>query len=429
MNDLTPSHSDDHGAPLRPLGQQSLPPPGDDLPPGQTPPSETPSVLRPQFMGTGGEYFGIWIINILLLVVTLGLYFPWARVRRLKFFAGNTDVGGHRLEFTGVAKQMFAGFSLALVGFVIYSLADSYSPLLSFFVIALLALVWPWLLRAALRFRMAKTAWRGLPFAFSGSTSGAYRAFAPVFVAVAIATVVRMTPLFIDFNEDSISGATASVAGVTSLLLVAAIFAVPWLHFRIKRYQHSHFCFADRQSQFTGNALAFYGAYFKTFLVMLTGLALLGAIAFLSVVTGGLIDVESVDDLGDILADSPDNAYLAMLLLAIGSFALWQAISAYFIRTLYNLVWGGTTGNGFAFAAALKFWPFFGLRSLNLILKVLTLGLYIPFAQVKIARMKLHSIAVAIDFDLESLITEANSNKVSAGADAAAELFDMDIGL
>ena len=51
-----------------------------------------------QFHGRGGEYFGIWIVNILLTIVTLGLYSPWAHVRNKHYFYGNTDLAGERFE-------------------------------------------------------------------------------------------------------------------------------------------------------------------------------------------------------------------------------------------------------------------------------------------------------------------------------------------
>jgi len=37
------------------------------------------------FTASGSEYFRIWIVN-LLLVVTLGLCLPWAKVRKLQYF-------------------------------------------------------------------------------------------------------------------------------------------------------------------------------------------------------------------------------------------------------------------------------------------------------------------------------------------------------
>ena len=52
-----------------------------------------------RFVGSGSEYFRIWIVNLLLTLVTLGLYYPFAKVRRLRYFHFATEVGGHPLSF------------------------------------------------------------------------------------------------------------------------------------------------------------------------------------------------------------------------------------------------------------------------------------------------------------------------------------------
>ena len=75
--------------PPPPGGQQAVP-----LPPDAPDNTETPF----QFTGTGGEYFKIWIVNILLSIVTLGIYSAWAKVRRKQYFYGNTRVAGSALQ-------------------------------------------------------------------------------------------------------------------------------------------------------------------------------------------------------------------------------------------------------------------------------------------------------------------------------------------
>jgi uncharacterized membrane protein YjgN (DUF898 family) len=35
-----------------------------------------------EFTGCAGEYFRIWIVNVCLSVLTLGIYSAWAKVRR-----------------------------------------------------------------------------------------------------------------------------------------------------------------------------------------------------------------------------------------------------------------------------------------------------------------------------------------------------------
>lgn len=48
------------------------------------------TAYRLRFSGTGGEYFRVWIVNVLLSIVTLGLYTPWARRRTARWFYDHT---------------------------------------------------------------------------------------------------------------------------------------------------------------------------------------------------------------------------------------------------------------------------------------------------------------------------------------------------
>ena len=51
------------------------------------------------FTGKAGDYFGIWIVNLLLSVVTLGIYSAWAKVRRMKYFYNNTLIDGVGFDY------------------------------------------------------------------------------------------------------------------------------------------------------------------------------------------------------------------------------------------------------------------------------------------------------------------------------------------
>ncbi|MGA3159250.1 MAG: DUF898 family protein, partial [Steroidobacteraceae bacterium] len=54
-----------------------------------------PAVLFPaEFRGEGGEYFRIWIVNLLLTLLTLGIYSAWAKVRKQRYLYSNTSVAG-----------------------------------------------------------------------------------------------------------------------------------------------------------------------------------------------------------------------------------------------------------------------------------------------------------------------------------------------
>ena len=80
------------------------------------------------FTGSGSEYFRIWIVNLLLTIVTLGLYHPWAKVRRLRYFYGNTHIGDHTLDFHGNPTRMLRGFLLLGALLLLYTVAGKVSP-------------------------------------------------------------------------------------------------------------------------------------------------------------------------------------------------------------------------------------------------------------------------------------------------------------
>ena len=102
---------------------------------GLEPPAEwrTIPVL---FKGDGQVYFGIWAVNLLLILVTLGIYYPWAKYRRLKYFHQHTFVDGHAFDFMAQPKQMLQGYMLGLVVFGVYTLSSQASPLLGLAVLA-----------------------------------------------------------------------------------------------------------------------------------------------------------------------------------------------------------------------------------------------------------------------------------------------------
>ena len=59
------------------------------------------------FNGKGSDYFGLWIINSFLTVITIGLYYPWAKATKLKYFYSNTTLDGHSFTFNGTGNEMF----------------------------------------------------------------------------------------------------------------------------------------------------------------------------------------------------------------------------------------------------------------------------------------------------------------------------------
>lgn len=131
-----------------------------------------------KFYGDGAKYFGILIVNVLLTIVTLGLYYPWARAKNLQYLYGETEFAGSRFTFHGTGKEMFKGFVKAIAILFILILAvnaGKYSGskflgliglLIYFFGILLLI---PLAIHGGLRYRMSRTSWRGIHFGYRGN--------------------------------------------------------------------------------------------------------------------------------------------------------------------------------------------------------------------------------------------------------------------
>ena len=67
------------------------------------------------FNGQGKTYFGIVIINWLLTIITLGIYYPWAKAKNLQYIYGATALNNDRFAFHGTGREMFIGFIKAVV--------------------------------------------------------------------------------------------------------------------------------------------------------------------------------------------------------------------------------------------------------------------------------------------------------------------------
>ncbi|HUP08185.1 MAG TPA: YjgN family protein [Caldimonas sp.] len=368
--------------------------------------------LQIRFSGSGAEYFRIWIVNLLLTIVTLSLYYPWAKVRKLRYFYGNTVVDGQPLAFHGHPLKVLRGYLLVGALLAAYGIAGRRSPGAGFFAFLIVAALWPGLMKSTLQFRLANTSWRGLRMRFVGSLGGAYRAVLPAYVpavlffgAAALAPPGRRAP-----------GAAEAMSGVAMLALVAVM---PWVLWKVRKYQHDHYVYGPLQTELRARARAFYALAFKTI-----GVALLGGIAasLIGVAIGGAVYAR-LGGMGRVAG------VLAGLLVGfLGIVAINLAVRPYFASRLQNLVWS-RTGNSFMhFTSALTFRALFGLTLKNLVLVVLTLGLYWPFAAVAMARLKLDAMGVVTRVDPEALASRARATEGDAAGDAAGDLFGFDIG-
>ncbi len=461
-----------------------------------------PQGLAIEFTGTGSEYFRIWIVNLLLTIVTLGFYFPFAKARRLRYFHGNTLVGGHALGFHGDPWKMLRGYVLMLVFAGAYAGAGHFSPVAGAVAAVAFALLWPALWQSSLRFRLANTSWRGLRLRFSGSLGGAYAALLPLLLPVAVIVAAgaisqqqaqqpephpqqrlhgavshvvgadagaiaeaaeRLAAPAAGASDSAANTAAESAADraaesasapegeesaaedketaegkeaagdhkpepalpthpadfvVLAMVLVLMLMS-PWLLARLKRYQHGNYQFANETARLEAKTSSFYGLMLGTFGVSLIPMVLIGvaaAIAIPAIFLGGTGTKAVGIALGVMLSVV---AYLLMLVLT----------QSYMIARSQNLVWGTTRSHRLRFSSRLKARSVIGLMLVNLLLTVITFGLYRPFAAIATAKLRLEAVSLEAHGDIEQWTAGAGHRVNDASGDAAGDLFGIDVGL
>lgn len=153
-----------------------------------TPPVAADRFARAAFTGSASEYFGIWIVNVLLTILTLGIYSAWAKVRRKRYFHGNTVLLGRAFEYHAKGSQIFVGRLIVIGALIAINVLGVIHPLFSLATWLAILIGLPWLIRRSLRFNARVTSYRNVRFDFVGSTGGA-------FVAVTLGGMVAFLSL------------------------------------------------------------------------------------------------------------------------------------------------------------------------------------------------------------------------------------------
>lgn len=102
--------------------------------------------LRLEFRGQGSEYFRVWIVNVLLSVVTLGIYSAWATVRNRRYFCGNTFLDDSHFDFHGDPRAILVGRVIAIFLLAGYAGGGYLHPAAPAVTLLLIAVMMPWLI-------------------------------------------------------------------------------------------------------------------------------------------------------------------------------------------------------------------------------------------------------------------------------------------
>jgi uncharacterized membrane protein YjgN (DUF898 family) len=182
-----------------PAAHAAWSPPADDL-------SGAPKLREFAFHGSGGSLFGIFLVNMVLTLVTFGVYRFWATTRIRRYLMSQTEFEGDRFAYHGTGRELWLGFARAFALYwlplILLNVLASYflGPVGSMAVGALTPIVFllviPVAIVGARRYRLSRTSWRGIRFSFRGNT----REFVNLFIGGVLLSVLTLglyTPIFL----------------------------------------------------------------------------------------------------------------------------------------------------------------------------------------------------------------------------------------
>jgi uncharacterized membrane protein YjgN (DUF898 family) len=331
------------------------------------------------FVGDGSEYFRIWIVNMFLSIVTLGIYSAWAKVRREQYFHRNLMLDGSGFDYHGKPMAILKGRIVAVLLLGGLSAAQHFSPLAYGVAILCLLPVVPWLAVKAFRFRAHNTSYRGLRFSFHGTYGQAFKVF----------------------------------VGYGLLAMVTLWLAFPAFYRQLRKFILDNTRFGTTAFDCSVTT----GEIYKIFLLP-------GAIIFVLFLAIGALAAIAAGAGGGAFA-ALGFAFLLIPLVLILSQAV---VMPYVAARTTNAVWSATRLGSHRFASHLPVGGYIRLTMVNWLCIIFTLGLFIPWARVRIARFRAEYLALEVSGSLDAFVA-GEATAVTAFGDESAEMFDLDIGL
>jgi uncharacterized membrane protein YjgN (DUF898 family) len=346
--------------------------------------------LRLVFTGRGSEYFRIWAVNLFLSMVTLGIYSAWAKVRRTHYFYDNTSLDGVRFAYHGNPISILKGRVLALLLILGYTVSKAVSLKAGLIALAVLLLIMPLLVQKSLQFKLHNSSFRGIRFGFMGSLAGVY--------------------LYLFFLP---------LLAVCSLGL-----ASPLAHQRMKKYLFGNARFGT--TRFAINVTV--GAFYRIYLICLAALA--GVAVAAAVILGLSGDFATVQQLAAGKPPKPDVASLIRIFACIVALYLWIIMVATVLMKvlIHNLVWNNAQLGAHRFKSSMRWTMILWLGLSNVVAIVLSFGMFVPFAQMRMMRYQLETLTLIPAGNLDTMLAGADQT-VAASGEGAADLFAFDLGL
>ncbi|MBW2172386.1 MAG: DUF898 domain-containing protein [Deltaproteobacteria bacterium] len=324
-----------------------------------------PSTIPFEFWGSGMEYFKIWIVNIILSIITLGIYSPWAKVRRKQYFYGNTDLKGASFEYLADPMKILKGRAIVAGFFIIYSIVSEMIPILGAIMSLAVIVILPWLVVRSLAFNARNSAIRNIRFGFHGSLGEAAKAYI-LWPVLAVLTLGLLSP---------------------------------YAYFKQKKFIVENSSYGTTRFEFTATA----GEYYSLFIGALIPIVL-GILLFM----------------GSSLVLPP-----ASLLVGLVTYLY---LMAFFSVKTTNILYNSSRLGPHRLDADLEVKEYFFIIAINSIAVALTVGMLHPWAKVRTTRYKAEHLSLIVSGNLDSFVAQ-EQKEVSALGEEMADFLDFDFGL
>ncbi len=352
--------------------------------------SGTRSQFPVEFSGKTGEFFKIWIVNLFLTIITMGIYSAWAKVRTRRYFYANTSIDGHPFDYLAKPVNILIGHLIVGSFFIAYSLSGRFAPQWSIGLMIFFYLVLPYLILKSIRFYTHNSAYRGIRFKFYGTLWESYQLY-------------LLTPILIP--------------------LTLGLYFPYWVHLQ-KRWFFENTAYGSTLNSFTGRP----GIFYKTYIFAFLQVILMVAVFFLIIgmatyFTGTGFEKDAVNP--DFFMKAGIAGAIVMYIVVILGTAIVQQ---YVFARITNYCWQKSLIGPVKVASVLKARKLFWIRFSNIIAIVFSIGLLIPWARVRRMKYITGCMQVSVSGSFDEFASTAGHD-VSAVGDAATDFFDFDIGL
>jgi uncharacterized membrane protein YjgN (DUF898 family) len=300
----------------------------------------------------------------MLTIVTLGIYSAWATVRTNRYFYANTYLDNQSFRYLADPITILKGRIIAVVAFILYSVALNLLPVVGLALAVALFFAIPFFVIRSIAFNNRMTSYRNVQFRFSG-------AYGEAFMVLLVWPLLGMLTLGILYPF---------------ALLKANEFVV-----RNCAYGTTSFNFEAKTWD-----------YGKVFLLFI---GILAATAVLAFVAGTVFEIAAV------------------IVAALG----YVLALGYLTVELINIYYNATSLGAHRLSANLDTVGYLKVFVSNAVLTVLTLGLYLPFAQVRMSNYRANHTTFLASGSLDDF-TAAEQQRVSALGDELGDVFDFDVG-